>query len=295
MPQGPRRPNTWVGYVLVAAAATSWGSQSVVAKILLASGLAPSTLVSARTASAFLLLILGLAGLAPRLLRVTRRTLGRIAVLGIFGMALSQYTYYFALTQIPVVTALLVIFTSPLFVLAASALAYREPVRRGDLVAAVVTLAGAALVIRVYDPAGLRVNALGIAASLFCAVSFAFYSLWAKTVPVSPWTMLTYSLGTAAAFWIPLAPPWGFLLAPHPPRMWAGFAVIVVFGTLVPFGLFLAGLRRISAAHASVMSTLEPVVAAGVALVVLGESLAWPQLAGGALVLAGIGLLHTRA
>ena len=39
---------------------------------------------------------------------------------------------------------------------------------------------------------------------------------------------------------------------------------------------------------------LEPVVAGLAAFAMLGETLAPPQLAGGALVLAGIGLLHLR-
>jgi drug/metabolite transporter (DMT)-like permease len=125
-------------------------------------------------------------------------------------------------------------------------------------------------------------------------VACAFYNLWAHRVAprISPWTGLTYSLGCAAAFWLPVAPPWEFLLAAHPPRTWAAFALVAVFGTLVPFGLYLAGLRHISAAHANVTSMLERVVAAGVAYLLLGETLDGLQLAGAALVLAGLVLLQ---
>lgn len=290
------RPGAWAGYVLVAAAATSWGAQAVVAKLLLTSGFDPSSLVSTRTALAGLILVATLAGLKPELLRVTGRDLGHLAVLGTVGMALSQYTYYFALTRIPVATVLLVAYTSPLLVLAATVVIYGEPLRRRDLAAAAVTLGGAGLVVRAYEPALLRPSAAGLLASAFCAAGFAFYSLWAKRVSprVSPWTTLTYSLATAAAFWLPLAPPWTLLLRPHPPAAWAGIAVVVLFGTLVPFGLYLAGLSRISAAHASVTATLEPVVAAIVAFLVLGEGLEWPQLLGAGLILAGIALLHAR-
>jgi drug/metabolite transporter (DMT)-like permease len=280
----------------VAAAATSWGSQAVAARILLTAGIDASQLVSARTALAFLILVVGLAGLRRDVLRVRLGELARLVMLGVVGMALSQYTYYVALARIPVATTLLIVYTSPLFVLAAIAVFYREPLRRHEILAAALTLAGAMLVIRAYDLRGLRLNALGLAAGLFCAAGFAFYNLWAKTIAgVSPWTMLVYSLGSAAAFWVPLAPPWAFLLEPHSPRIWVGFAVIVIFGTLVPFGLYLAGLARISAAQASVTSTLEPVVAAGVAFLALGEILAWPQLLGGLLVLGGIALLQARA
>jgi drug/metabolite transporter (DMT)-like permease len=127
-------------------------------------------------------------------------------------------------------------------------------------------------------------------------VAWAFYSLWGKTISprVSPWTMVTYSLGSGAAFWLLLAPPWRLLQAPHPPLVWAGIAVVVLFGTLVPFALFLAGLARISAPTPGVTASLEPVVAPTVAFAVLGERLDWPQAVGGGLILTGIGLLHVR-
>lgn len=288
-----------IGYLLVAGAATSWGAQSVVAKLLLTSpsgGLPAISLVSTRTALAFMILALVLVGVKPALLRVSGRDLGRLGLLGVVGVALSNYSYYFALTRIPVAIAALMIYTAPLLVLAATVLIYGEPLRRAEVLAAVVTLAGAALVVRAYEPAALQVNLAGIAASLVTALAFAFYNLWAKTVAprVSPWTMLAYSLGTAAAFWLPFARPWDVFLAPHSPAVWGGLAIVTVFGTLVPFALYLAGLARISAAHASVTSTVEPVVAATVAFLVLGEILVWPQVVGGALILVGIGLLHVR-
>lgn len=286
----------WPGYLLVAAAAISWGAQSAIAKLLLTSGSSPAALVSARTATAFLLMAAALGLADRRLLRTRPRELGHLALLGIVGMALSQYGYYAALTRVPVATALLIIYTSPLFVLAGAALWDREPLRPGDVIAAIVTLAGAGLVVRAHGAGSLGFHAVGVMAAILSALTFAFYSLWARRMAprVSPWTGLTYSLGSAALFWIPVAPPWTFLSAEHPPRMWLSFAVVVVFGTLVPFGLYLAGLRWISAAHANITSTIEPVVAAAGAYVVLGEALAWPQLLGGLLVLSGVGALQIR-
>lgn len=297
MSDRPEGPGAWVGYALVAAAAASWGAQSVVAKLLLMSGLDAAALVSARTTLSTTIMVAALAGVNRRLFRVEPGDLGRIVILGLVGMAISNYTYYFALQRIPVATAALLIYTAPLIVLAASVLIFGEPLARRDVTAAVLTLTGAALVVRAYRPDALEVNLAGVAASVLNAFAWAFYSLWGKTVSprVSPWTMLTYSLATGTLFWLVVTPPWRLLLAAHPPFVWVGIGVVVVFGTLLPFALFLAGLARISAAHASVTATVEPVVAAGVAFAVLGERLDWPQMVGGVLILAGIGLLHVRA
>ncbi len=297
MPTPERAASRWVGYLLVAAAATSWGSQGVVAKLLLVRGGLPAgELVSARTVLVAALLLAILATVRPALLEVRAGDLAHLALLGVVGMALSQYAYYLALARIPVAIALLVQYTSPLLVLAAGVVFYAEPVRRRDVTAAAVTIAGAALVVRAYEPAFLRVNAAGLAASTTCALAFAFYSLWARRVAarLSPWTILTYSFTAAAVFWLPVAPPGRVLLGPHPALVWVGLAVVITFGTLVPFALYLAGLARISAAHATIVSGLEPVVAAVVAFAAIGERLEWPQLVGGALILAGIGLLRAR-
>jgi len=145
-----------VGYLLVAGAATSWGAQSVVAKLLLTSGIPATWLVSARTALACALLVAALAAIDPGLLRVGRRDLGRLVALGLVGMAISNYTYYLALQRIPVATAALLIYTAPLMVLAVSVFFFGDPRERRDLWAAALTLAGAALVVRAYRPAALQ-------------------------------------------------------------------------------------------------------------------------------------------
>ena len=284
------------GYALAAAAAASWGSQSIVAKMLLVSGIPPAALVSTRTALATVSLIAAVALVRPSLLRVAPRDAWRLAVLGVLGMSLSNYAYYVALTRIPVAMAALLIYMAPLFVLAAGVLLLGERLRRADVRGAAVTLAGAALLVRAYEPSALRLNVVGLALGLSTAIAFAFFNLWAKRLPpgLSPWTVMTYSFAASTLFWLPIAPPWAVLLLPLPPAAWLGIAVVALFGTLLPFALYLAALRRISAAHASITSTLEPVVAGLVAFVVLGETLAGPQLAGGALVLVGIATLHLR-
>lgn len=77
--------------------------------------------------------------------------------------------------------------------------------------------------------------------------------------------------------------------APQFPAAWEGWlaiAAIAVVSTVVAMIAFFAGLRRVGPAVASIASTLEPVVTVALAWLVLGESLAPVQVAGGVLVLA---------
>ena len=100
-----------------------------------------------------------------------------------------------------------------------------------------------------------------------------------------------------------LLPPWTFpaggLAEPVPAvgalTLPAGVLVawVVLLGTVAPFVLVLLGLRRIGATRSGLLGTLEPVLAGGVAWLVLGERLGWVQIAGAAVVLAGIVLAET--
>jgi drug/metabolite transporter (DMT)-like permease len=63
---------------------------------------------------------------------------------------------------------------------------------------------------------------------------------------------------------------------------------VVVIGTMVTFSLLMGSLRHISATRASIVGTLEPVVATVIAWAWLGETFGPTQLVGGAVVIAGI-------
>ena len=109
---------------------------------------------------------------------------------------------------------------------------------------------------------------------------------------IPPWTLLVYAYAFATLFWWMLTPPWFLLSQGYSLRLWAIFFLIGSVGTVLPFALFTFGLTYLSATQVSIMSTMEPVVAAGAGLFLLGEILDWPQLFGGALVVAGVILIQ---
>jgi drug/metabolite transporter (DMT)-like permease len=77
-------------------------------------------------------------------------------------------------------------------------------------------------------------------------------------------------------------------LSEHTAPVWALVGFIVVVGTMITFSLLTGSLRHISATRASIVATLEPLVATVVAWAWLGESFGPTQLVGGAVVIAGI-------
>ena len=72
---------------------------------------------------------------------------------------------------------------------------------------------------------------------------------------------------------------------------WAAVAAIALVSTVAAITLFFAGLERIGPVRASTLSTVEPLFTVALAAIVLGETIAPVQLAGGALILAAVVVL----
>lgn len=108
---------------------------------------------------------------------------------------------------------------------------------------------------------------------------------------------LTYALGFGAIFLGVVAVPAGVVSPAHSGATWFVIAYLALGTTLLGQFLYLSGLRRISPSRASLIATLEPVVAACLGYVVLGEGLDLWQVLGGLLVLSAVviaGLAQTE-
>jgi len=154
-----------------------------------------------------------------------------------------------------------------------------------------LSVSGCALMVGVVGGMGPVVSAQGLAWGLASAFFFAGYTLMGKYAATrySSWTLLTYGLGAAALFWIIYLGGVGDIVRLlSDPKGLVAVTFIALVSTIIPFGAFLKALQYIEATKASVTSTLEPVIAAVVAWIVLGEALTGTQLLGGVLVICAI-------
>ncbi len=289
--------NRWRGVVMVVGATVCWGTMAVVAKLLFRDqGVDPFSLVVVRAYLATLTLFGVLGAIVPDHLRVDARMLRASAIVGIGGLLTNNYLYFQAIHLTSVATALLLQYQAPLLVALYVLLVQRQRLSSRLLPSLVLSVVGCALVVRVYDPAAVRLNLLGVLAGLGTAFAFAFYILTSRTALgfMRPWTLVAYGYLAASLVWVPIAPPWRIVAAGYPPETWVGFLAIATLGTVVPFGLFISGLRHLPPAQASILAMLEPVVATVVAYLILGETLLPLQIVGGVLVLAGVTLVETR-
>ena len=294
------------GYALVAFAAALFAVNGTVSKVILASGIDADQLTEVRCAGAVVGLTLIAAVTRPRSLRISRRELPLLLALGIGGLALVQWSYFFAIHRVEIGIALVIQFVGPILVALWARFVYGEDVRRRIWISLAFALTGLVLIVELWKAD--RPNGAGLAAAGLAAITYAAYILLAERAvrDRDPISLSAWGFLFATLFWSVLAPWWSFpgsrvddsasllgnLASSHLP-VWALMVWMVVLGTIVPFALIVTALRHITATKAGVMAMLEPVLAIVVAWAWLGENLTPLQLAGAGATLAGISLAQT--
>lgn len=290
------RPGRLLGYGLVFLAAVLWGTLGVVSRTLGASGLSAGAMVTLRAGGAALVLFLVLAVVRPALLRIRLKDIPFFVAYGLVSVAAFYLLYFHTIALIPVATASVLLYTAPAFVAVVAHFALGETLTRHKVAVLLVTLVGCALVARAYEPSVFSGQALGVLTGLGSGFTYGMYGIFGKfgLRQYSPWTVQAYSLlcGT-----VPLLLLYGgeaadaVVTAPH---LLPHMAYLSLVTTLAAYGLYLTGLQFIEASHASILATVEPVVAALLGYLILLEPLALPQLAGVVLVLGSAVMLNAR-
>ena len=306
LPEGRPDDRTRLGYAMVATAATLFAVNGSVSKVVLDSGLSSLELAQIRATCAALGLLAFLIIFARSRLRVGRRELLFLAAFGVVGVAMVQWLYFVAIHNLPVGVALLIEFTAPLFVALFARFVYKERIRRRIWVAVILCIAGLGVVVEVW--AGVAFSTVGVTAALGGAFGLTAYLLMAERERRhrDPVSLSFYGFLFAAALWAVVQPlwefPWNVLgdtvslqgnLSDHSAPVWLMVGFIIVVGTMITFSLLTGALRHLSATRASIVATLEPVVATVVAWIWLEETFGPTQLIGGAIVLGGIFLAQS--
>lgn len=202
--------------------------------------------------------------------------------------------------------ATVLIYTFPTFVTIGARLFFHEPIRKPQIAALALALLGCALVVRVYDPAAIRVSWAGALVGLATGVTHAGYVLFSQRSvrSHSPWTSLTYTMlfGSLVLLGMLLATGAATIGAATgaategPPYMgvgdswmaWVVLAVLALGPTLGGYALFTMALRSIPGKVASLITVIEAPASALLAVALLRERLEGPQVLGVALILGAI-------
>ncbi len=278
----------------VIAAGVAWGVISLFVRALSAAGLATLQLSLIRMAVSALSFFPLLALRDPGKLRIRLRDLWMFVGTGIVSVVLFNSLYFYTTVQSQASVAVVLLYTSPAFVMLLSAALFKERITRRKLLCLGMTVLGCALVGGVLG-GSTKLTGLVLLAGLGSGFFYALYTIFARvalrrydSMTVTAYTFLLGALGS-----LPLgkAGATASTLAVRPILLLSCLGIGVV-STVLPYCLYTWGLQRMDSGRAAILVAVEPLVGAMLGMAAYGEPHDAMKLAGIGLILAAILLLN---
>ena len=214
---------------------------------------------------------------------------------GVFPV-MAALSAFFALRVIDAGLYVAIFFTYPAMIVLIN-LALGQPISKRGWGALVMTLLGVALiVVDLRQITEIAVSTQGFVIALVNAFVIALFILINERVQRSyPPTVLAsaWSITGALLFVVPLPLITGVNL-PTTGGVWLFVVGLAAIATVLPYFSLIIGTRLLGSNRAAIVGTIEPIIAIGLAWIMLGEIMAPQQLLGAVLIFAGVGVLEVR-
>ncbi len=229
-------------------------------------------------------------------IRLPRTDLVRCLVLGVLGVAISNYFYYVAIQRTSVAIAIIVQYMAPVWVLLYVVARGWQKLTLQRVAAVAMAITGIALTLGIVGhKSSLHLDAYGVFAAVLASFSFAFYNVGGHRILLhhDHWRVLVWTLVSASAFWLFINPPWKLVASHYTPAQWAFLFVFSLISVMGAFSLYFLGLQYLEPSKAIIASCLEPVFSIVLAAAALGEGLRSIQILGIAFVLSAIVIVQS--
>ena len=275
-------------------AGVAWGVISLFVRALSAAGLAPLQISLIRMVTAVLCLIPFLALRDPGKLRIRLRDIWMFVGTGIVSVVLFNSLYFYTTVESQASVAVVLLYTSPAFVLLLSALLFKEKITRRKLLCLGMTVLGCALVGGVFGASyrlTLRVLLAGLGSGFFYALYTIFARVALRRYDSMTVTAYTFLLGALGSLPLGKAAATASLLAARPILLLFCLGIGLV-STVLPYVLYTWGLQRMDSGRAAILVAVEPLVGAVLGMAAYGEPHDPLKLMGILLILGAVLLLN---
>ncbi len=289
--------NTSKGLLMVSCAGICWATTGLFGTFLFNEGVDPINIASARNTLATLLFLGFLLTAHRDKLIVGKKQLALLAMGGLTGIAIFNVFYLSAIDLAGMSTAVILLYTAPVFAVIMSRLFLGELLTGLKVAALVIAFSGVVLVVEAFNIMALihepQAALMGLGAGFF----FATLSVFGKYLTGTSHRLTTsfYLIFTGSIFLALIRPPWlGIMEVLNYPHLIAAFIALVIISTFASHFLYIYGLSYLEAGKASIAVAIEPPAALFLAFIFLGERLSIIQYFGVALVLTAVIMLKIR-
>ena len=286
-----------IGPVLIILAGCFWGSMGIFVRRLSTFGFSPIQIVALRITVAALAFSLLLMIKDRSGFRIAWRDLPLFLGLGFGSILFFTICYFSAITIMPLSTAAILLYTSPIWIMLMSVLFFREKLNRIKLIALALAFAGCVLVSGI---SGEGLTLTGLLLGLGSGIGYGLYSILGTIAlrKYSPYTVTTYTfLFAAAGSWLVCQPAdmiSKFSAAENQTGLLLFCVLTGLVTAVIPFLAYTLGLRTVEASRAGILATIEPLVATLVGIIVFSEPLTLLSGLGIVLILAAVVLLNRK-
>lgn len=281
--------------LLIILAGCLWGTMGLFVRRLNILGLGSMEIVEIRSVLAVLILFPCTALKSPALLKVRTKNLPALIGSGVLSIVFFNYCYFTTIARMNLSAAAILLYTSPIFVMLMSLVFFQEKLTGRKVLSLLLAFSGCCLVSGLASAAA-SIRPFSILLGLGSGFGYALYSIFSRvslnqglsSITITNYTFLFASIG--GAFFTDFSALCSVLSRHGLPLL--GFLVLYcIVTTVLPYLLYTAGLSHVENGPASVMATVEPVVATLLGLLVFSEVPTLSAFVGMALVLAALALL----
>ena len=271
------------GYAFIIAAACCWGLIGIFSKVAFNQGMGPMETAFWRAVIAWL--FFAAQAFATRQTGMEKKDLPLLMAFGLLGISLFYVAYQVAVKTGGAAFASVLLYTAPAWVVACSFFIYREALSRFKILSVVLVILGVFLISRAGSGGTVSIGWVAVVSGLTSGFCYSLYYTMGK------YFSRKY---TSANLFLWLFPVGALGILPFvtfvhkTPVAWASLVGVSFISTFLANACYYQGLRHLEAGRASIVATLEPVVAAAMAFAFFGECFSLWGYAGAALILAAV-------
>jgi len=283
-------------YILVLIGAVLWGILGVFVHGLYVAGFSPVQVVAIRVTVGANLLALYLLITNRQLLKINYKDIHYFIGTGILSIAFFNWCYFTAIKEISLSIAAILLYTAPAFVLILARIIFKEPLSKNKLIALFLAIIGVAQVVGFFPFMQLFIPLDSLWLGLGSGLGYGLYSIFGKIASkkYNSLTVTTYTFILASLFMLPFSKI-GISL-----ELFYDFKTILLavalglFPTVLAYILYTKGLANLESGPASIVATVEPVIAVLVGVLFFNEELSLWQFMGFGFILAAIIIVRKK-
>jgi drug/metabolite transporter, DME family len=280
--------------LLIGLGASLWGVIAIFVRALSNAGFTPMEIVTIRVATATLTLYIGGLFKFRKQMKIKLVDLKLFIGTGVCSIVFFNWCYFTTINQMNLSIAVILLYTAPAFVTILSFFLLKEGLNKIKIFSVIGTLLGCIFIAGINLNETSSISKMGLVTGLGAGFGYSLYSIFGKFAlrKYESFTVTFYTFLIATITLIPITglwEKWSILMRSDVLFWGIGLGIIP---TVIAYFLYTKGLEQTESSKASIIATVEPVVATLLSVLYYDEKLGFMQVIGSAFILVSVLLVN---